>query len=143
VAKPDAPLTLEEVHPGMVAELVRRFSRQDLETFQTLAADHAPLHHDPDFAAAHGYQGVVVFGFLAAAPFSGLLGDWLPGPLTVLHWVRFTMAAPVYPDEEIVYGVEVKQVSRVTGAVVLELKAVRAATNEIVLRGQAQCGFRL
>jgi acyl dehydratase len=137
------PLTLEQVAPGMVAELRRSFSMQDLRTFEVLAPDHAPLHRDAEFARQRGYQDVVVFGFLVAAPFSGILGDQLPGPLTVLHTMRFAIAAPVYVGEEIAYRAEVKQVSRATGAVVLELVATRARSGEIVLRGQAQCGFRV
>jgi acyl dehydratase len=141
-AAPGAPSTLEQLTPGMVAELRRSFSIQDLQTFAALAPDHAPLHRDGDFARQRGYRDVVVFGFLVAAPFSGILGDRLPGPLTVLHTMRFGMAAPVYVGEEIAYRAEVKQVSRSTGAVVLDLTATRASSGEVVLRGQAQCGFR-
>ena len=138
-----APLTIEQVKPGMSVGLRRKFSRDDLQTFAVLAPDHAPLHRDEAFALAQGYKKIVVFGFLVAAPFSGILGDQLPGPLTVLHWARFTMAAPVYVDEDILYRVEVKQVSRSSGGVLLDLAATRADSGEVVLRGQAQCGFRL
>lgn len=146
-ARPEATaatgLTLDQVTPGMTVEVRRIFSLDDLRTFGALAPDGAPLHHDPSFARAQGYRDVVVFGFLVAAPFSGLLGERLPGPLTVLHWVRFGMATPVYVGDEIAYRAEVKQVSRSTGAVVLDLSAVRVGTGEAVLRGQAQCGFRV
>lgn len=138
-----APSTLEQVKPGMVTELRRSFSAQDLLTFGALAPDHAPLHRDGDFARQQGYRDLVVYGFLVAAPFSGILGEHLPGPLTVLHTMRFGMAAPVYVGEEIVYRAEVKQVSRSTGAVVLELTAARENSGEVVLRGEARCGFRL
>ena len=137
------PPTIEQITSGMVVELRRSFSVQDLHAFEALAPDHAPLHRDPDFASQQGYRGIVVFGFLVAVPFSGILGDRLPGPLTVLHWARFALAAPVYVGEEIVYRATVKQVSRSTGAVVLELTATRVSSGEVVLRGQAQCGFRL
>lgn len=126
----------------MACERRRVFSAHDLDVFAALAPDRAPLHRDAEFARGQGYKDIVVFGFLVAAPFSGLLGDELPGPLTVLHTVRFGMAAPVYVGDEIAYRVEVKQVSRATRAVVLDLLATRAADGEVVLRGQAQCGFR-
>jgi acyl dehydratase len=126
----------------MTAEARRVFSVDDLRAFGALAPDRAPLHSDPVFARARGYRDVVVFGFLVAAPFSGLLGEKLPGPLSILHWARFNMAAPVYVGDEIAYRAEVKQVSRSTGAVVLDLSALRVGTGDVVLRGQAQCGFR-
>ena len=144
VPESQAPaLTLEQVTAGMSAEMRRRFTLQDVRAFAALAPDAAPLHSDPEFARQRGYLDIVVFGFLVAAPFSGILGTRLPGPLTVLHSARFGLAAPVYVDEEIVYRAEVKQVSRSTGAVVLELTATRQQSGEVVLRGQAQCGFRL
>lgn len=134
---------LSDISPGMVTEARRVFRHEDLSAFAALAPDAAPLHRDPEFARGQGYKDVVVFGFLVALPFSGMLGDDLPGPLTVLHWVRFGMVAPVYVGEEIAYRAEVKQVSQGTGAVILELTATRVETSELVLRGQAQCGFRL
>ena len=135
-------MSVDELVPGMSVEAFRVFSEGDLAAFRALAPDAAPLHADPEFARRQGYSDVVVFGLLVAAPFSGLLGNRLPGPLTVLHWVRVGMAAPVYVGDEIAYRVEVKQVSSSTGAIVLELTATRVASGEVVLRGQAQCGFR-
>jgi len=127
----------------MAVELRRSFSFKDLSSFAALSPDDAPLHRDVDFARERGYSGVVVFGLLVAAPFSGMLGDQLPGPLTVLHTMKFGISAPVYVDEVISYRAEVKQVSRSTGAVVIELSAHRAESGEVVLRGQAQCGFKV
>jgi acyl dehydratase len=137
------PLTLDQIAPGLTVEMRRSFSLQDMRAFAVLAPDGAPLHRDPDFAKERGYLDVVVFGFLVAAPFSGILGDQLPGPLTVLHTMRFGMSAPVYVGEEINYRAEVKQVSQATGAVVMDLKANRTGSGEVVLRGQAQCGFKI
>lgn len=135
--------TIEQLTPGMTTACSRIFSEQDVKVFASLAPDDAPLHYDTDFARKYGYEDIVVFGLLVAAPFSGMLGNQMPGPLTVLHTLRFGMVAPVYIGEEISYRAEVKQVSRSTGAVVVDLLAKRVATDEVVLRGQAQCGFKL
>lgn len=132
----------EQLSVGMSATAARRFSREDIASFASLSPDEAPVHTDTKFAKEMGYADVLVHGWLAAAPFSGLLGMQLPGPRTVLHWVRINMTAPVYPDDEIVYRCEIRQLSGTTRAVVLDLLATRSATNEVVVRGQAQCGFR-
>lgn len=126
----------------MSATTKRTFTREDIAAFASLAPDHAPVHADDEFARRLGYEGVLVFGWLAAAPFSGLLGMDLPGPNTVLHWAKVTMAGPVFPGVEIVYRAEVKQLSAASKAVVLELLATRADGGQTVIRGQAQCGFR-
>lgn len=136
------PHRFEDLQVGMSATAKRTFSHADIETFRLLAPDDAPVHRDPSVAAEMGYKDVLVFGWLAGAPFSGLLGAELPGPATVLHSVRIGMAAPIYPGDELTYRVEIKQLVSALKAVVLELTALRAADNEVVIRGQAQCGFR-
>ncbi len=126
----------------MSATTSRTFSLADIEAFRVLAPDEAPVHRDPAFAKAMGYSDVLVFGWLAGAPFSGLLGAQLPGPATVLHSVRFGMVAPIYPGDEVSYRVEVKQLVNSMKAVVLDLTAIRGSDSQVVIRGQAQCGFR-
>lgn len=138
---PVAP-AFEALAVGMAASLRRKFSREDIAAFAALAPDAAPVHADPAFARDMGYDSVLVHGWLAAAPFSGLLGNQLPGPRTVLHWVRINMVGPVFPDEAIEYRCEIRQLSPTTRAVVLDLQATRAGSGEVVVRGQAQCGFR-
>jgi 3-hydroxybutyryl-CoA dehydratase len=127
---------------GMSATTTRVFSLSDIDTFRVLAPDAAPVHFDQAVAKEMGYRDVLVFGWLAGAPFSGLLGMELPGPATVLHSVRISMVAPVYPGDEIQYRAEIKQLAASVKAVVLDLEAVRVLDQQVVIRGQAQCGFR-
>jgi 3-hydroxybutyryl-CoA dehydratase len=141
-AVPREPYRFENLARGMSATTRRTFDRTDIEVFRNLAPDSAPIHTDPAFARQMGYRDVIVFGWLAAAPFSGLLGNQLPGPLTVLHSVRISTVAPVYVGDEILYRAEIVQLSNAVKVVVLELVATRTSNQEIVVRGQAQCGFR-
>lgn len=136
------PYQFEDLSVGMSATTTRTFSREDIDAFRVLAPDAAPVHSDAAVAREMGYGDVLVFGWLAGAPFSGLLGTELPGPATVLHSVRISMAAPVYPGDEILYRAEIKQLAASVKAVVLELVATRADDRQVVIRGQAQCGFR-
>ena len=135
-------LRFEALAVGMTASLSRLFTHEDIAAFARLAPDEAPAHMDADFARAMGYADSLVHGWLAASPFSGLLGNRLPGPHTVLHWTRINMVGPVYPGDEIEYRCTIRQLSSTTRAVVLDLEAVRAGSGEVVVRGQAQCGFR-
>ena len=139
---PRSAYQFEDLNIGMIATTKRIFSRADIDKFRALAPDEAPVHVDPAFARTMGYDDVLVFGWLAAAPFSGLLGQNLPGALTVLHSVRIGMAAPVYTGEEILYRAEIKQLVISVKAVVLELVASRVSDQQVVILGQAQCGFR-
>ena len=135
--------SFDELSVGMTASTTRTFSRDDILTFQALAPDVAPVHSDISHAQAMGYSDILVFGWLAGAPFSGLLGMDLPGPATVLHWAKINMVAPVYPDEEILYQAKIRQLSATMKIVVLDLEAAKTKDGQAVIRGQAQCGFRI
>lgn len=133
--------TFAELEVGASVEEEVVWTPGDLETFARLSGDVAPLHRDPGFAQSMGYEGVIVFGMLAAAPFSRLLGCRLPGKLSVFHSLRIDFAGPIYLDERIRYRVELKQLSPASRTAVLEVKASRL-DGTVVLRGQAQCGLR-
>ena len=135
------PRGFADLAVGMEATTRRTFSMEDIAAFGKLAPDLAPVHFNPEFARELGYRDVLVFGWLAGAPFSGLLGMDLPGPHCVLHSVRINMAAPVYAGDTISYRAEVKHLSAATKTVVLDLVATREGNQEVVIRGQAQCGF--
>lgn len=116
------------------------FTAEDINAFSILAKDDAPIHRDVQFARQRGYDNILVFGFLVATRFSGILGTRLPGPYTILHSVKFQMAQPVYVGETILYRVTVRQIAVTVKTVVLDLMATRR-NGEVVLRGSAQCGF--
>lgn len=124
----------------MRAEESVTFDEAQLAAFRDLVGDDAPVHWDASHAQAMGYRDRIVYGFLVASRFSGILGTRLPGPRTVIHGVRFELVAPVHVGERIHYVVRVSQVARSVRTVVLELSASRDDGTP-VLRGSAQCGF--
>ncbi len=137
----EPPASVEDIRVGQEIVESYVFSPEDLTRFGALANDHAPVHRDADFARAHGYDDCLVYGFLVAARFSGLLGEQLPGPNTVLHSAKWQMVKPAYAGRPLTYRVAVKQIARAVRAVVLDL-AVTDEDGEVLLRGSAQCGFR-
>lgn len=133
--------SVEDVLAGMEITESHAFTDNDMECFAALANDHAGVHHDGEFARLMGYEEPIVFGFLVGARFSGMLGNRLPGPNTVLHSVSWQMVNPVYVGETITYKVAVSQVSRAVKTVVLKLSAEKP-DGALALRGSAQCGFK-
>lgn len=133
-------MDLESLAVDMRAEESVTFDDAQLAAFRDLVGDDAPVHWSVSRARAMGYRDRIVYGFLVASRFSGILGTRLPGPRTVIYSVRFDLVAPVYLDERIRYVVRVSQVAKSVRTAVLELSATRE-DGELVLRGTAQCGF--
>jgi 3-hydroxybutyryl-CoA dehydratase len=103
IAKPlmSIPDSVHDLETFMKVTKTVTFEREDLASFGRLAADDAPIHHDTAFAQSKGYEAVLVYGFLVAAPFSGMLGMQLPGPNSVLHSASWQMVKPVYIGEKL------------------------------------------
>ena len=131
---------ITDINVGMRVEETFSFSREELNIFGKIATDFAPVHYDSAVAKSMGYENCLVFGFLVASKFSGLLGNQLPGPASVLHQVSWKNLKPVYVGNAIKYIVTVKQVAVSVKAVVLDLQGLNEAGEKVIV-GTAQCGF--
>ena len=129
-----------ELAPGAVVARRVTFTEAMVAGFAALVDDSAPVHVDAAFARASGFSGRIVHGFLLGSVFSGMLGQELPGPYSVINTVNLKMRRPVAQGETVDYEVRVEQVSEAVGAVVLTLLA-RNAAGETVLSGKATCSF--
>lgn len=125
---------------GASATRTFSFTKEAVHTFADLVNDHAPVHVDKGFAHAQGFSDRIVHGLFLAAIFSGMLGEELPGPYSVINMISVKVHRPVFIGEQITYRIAVKQCSEAVRAVVLELRADNAQ-NEQVLSGTAACSF--
>ncbi len=116
------------------------FSSSLIEAFSTLVDDHAPVHFDQSFAQARGFSDRIVHGFLVASMFSGMLGEQIPGPQSVINALSLKIHRPVILGDTIIYTLAVEQISSAVNAVVLSLMAVDGSGN-CVLSGKATCSF--
>lgn len=132
--------TFAELEVGMSADEELAWDASDLETFAALTGDSAPVHRDETFARELGFDGPIVYGLLAAAPFSRILGCQLPGVFSVIQSLRFDFAQPVTPGETLRYRATVSALSASTRSVVLELR-IEAPDGGTRLRDKAQCGM--
>jgi 3-hydroxybutyryl-CoA dehydratase len=131
---------LSELSEGMSAKFDVTFTRQDLDEFAKIAFDSAPLHHDPEIARAMGYREPISYGLLVFGRFSGLLGMVLPGARTVIHSGSFQMKKPVYVGDKLTYVAEIRKIVKSVRTVILDLKVLRG--DELILKGETQCGFQ-
>lgn len=126
--------------PGTAVFRTKTFSQETVAAFGALIDDYAPIHFDETFAREGGFSGRLVHGFLLGSVFSGMLGQQLPGPLSVINTVTLKMHRPTVIGESLEYQVKVEQFSEAVGAVVLTLSA-KNSNGEIMISGKATCSF--
>ncbi len=134
------PDPFEALALGQVAEREYVFTSERVGAFADMANDHAPVHFDAEFAKGRGFEGRIVHGFFLAAPFSGILGEQLPGPMSVINQVSIKVHHPVAVGNALRFQVAVAQVTPAVRAVSLKLVA-RDKDDRTMLSGSAICSF--
>jgi acyl dehydratase len=129
-------MSIEELHPGDVAELSREIVVADINQFVDAVGDHNPIHSDPVFAAATSFREPIAPGLLTAGLISAVIGTRLPGPGAIYLSQTLKFLRPVKPGDTITARVEVLEV-------LPERNRIRLATvclnqrGEEVLTGEA------
>lgn len=126
---------IEELEIGMSRSLAKVIGEKEIALFAELSEDFNPLHLDEDYAAGTMFEGRIAHGMLAAALFSALLGERLPGHGTVYLGQNLRFRAPVRPGDEVVASVTVTAIDRDRRRVTLECLAKVGDT--AVITGEA------
>ena len=134
------PSELGGVREGDKVERAFAFTPETIGAFSDLVGDKAPVHFDEGFAKSQGFDGRIVHGFLVGSIFSGMLGEELPGPRSVINSLSLKFHRPIYVGETVNYEVAVCQVSPAARAFVLTLKVTNAKGEQNV-SGQSICSF--
>ena len=71
-------------------------SRTTLALFAGASGDHNPIHIDPDFAQAAGFDDVFAHGMLSMAYLGRLLTSWLPQAQLRAWSTRFVSVLPLH-----------------------------------------------
>jgi 3-hydroxybutyryl-CoA dehydratase len=116
------------------------FTKEAVELFSQLVDDRAPIHIDKSFAISKGLEENIVHGFFISSIFSGILGQKLPGPNTVINLFNIKFHTKVYLNEQIIFKVQVLSITKSVKAVSLSLEAINL--NDIkVISGDTICSF--
>ncbi len=116
------------------------FKRNLVLKFAETVDDKAPIHIDLDYAKKRGLKKNIVHGFYISSIFSGMLGEKLPGPKTVINTLNLKFHRKVFIDDEIVFRVKINLLTKSVKAVVLSLKATNKK-QKIVVSGDCICSF--
>ncbi len=93
--------TYDEIIQGMEEQFSVCVTEDKMEQFRSVTLDTNPLHRDPEYARANGYDDKVVFGMLTTSFISTLCGVWLPGENSLIYDMNASYIKPVYVGDEL------------------------------------------
>jgi acyl dehydratase len=125
------------IHVGSVATCDFTVTEHDVLSFARLSHDTNPLHLDPDAARELGFARPVAHGLLTLASISRLIGTALPGPGALWVSQDSQFLTPVLVGDPLTARVEVKQVSKAAGMVVLRTEVFNLHSKARALVGTA------
>lgn len=131
--------SFSELSVGMTSKRSYLFTEPRVETFSTLVDDKAPVHMDHEFAKSQGFQGKIVHGLFVQSVISGMLGNEIPGPKSVINSLNMKMHHPVLIGQSVDYKVEISALTPAVAAVSLSFSGM--VDEKVVISGKALCSF--
>jgi acyl dehydratase len=132
--------SLNNLKVGLTYKKKFIFKKNLVIKFGEIADDNAPIHMNLNFAKKRGLKKNIVHGFYISSIFSGILGEKLPGPKTVINTLNLKFHEKVFIDEEIIFKVKIHSLVKSVKAVVLSLNAINNK-KKIVISGDCICSF--
>lgn len=129
-------MKINELYIGQSASVSRRFTTQEVEMFSDLCMDKNPVHLDEEYARNSIFGNRIVYGFLTASLFSGIIGSILPGNGSIYLNQNMNFRKPVYHNELLTATCTITHIREDKPIVTLET-ICRNETGEIVVDGTA------
>ncbi|MEO8592815.1 MAG: SDR family oxidoreductase [Candidatus Solibacter sp.] len=128
-------MDLAGVEVGATANLTKKITDEDIQSFARLSGDYNPLHVDRVFAAKTSFQRPVAHGMLLASYVSTMIGMQLPGPGALWMKQSFQWSNPVFAGDTVELRLKVTHKSVGTNIVTLEVEAVNQ-DGKVVMNGE-------
>lgn len=125
-------LLITDFNIGMSAEITRSFNANDIRVFSKLSGDINPVHLDEKYASETIFGSCIVHGALASSIFSTIFANTLPGAGCIYLKSENKFLKPIYPDEEVVFKVEVIDILEEKKRLIFKTIAITRNTECIV-----------
>lgn len=126
----------DDLFIGQSYSITRIFTPEEIAVFSQLSHDTNPLHTDPEYATKSIFGQTIVPGFLTASVFSAIIGTQMPGKGTIYLNQNLSFIKPVYPMQEVVATVTVKDLYAEKKRALLETICTDRSGN-ILIEGSA------
>jgi len=131
--------SFSDLSVGMTSQRSYLFTEQRVQTFSTLVDDQALVHMDLEFAKSQGFKGRIVHGLFVQSIVSGMLGNEIPGPRSVINSLSMKMHHPVLIGQTVTYRIEIATLTPAVAAISLNLSGM--VDEIIVMSGKVLCSF--
>ena len=132
---PRGTICIEDLEIGMIRDLSKVVTDEDIEMFAQVSTDRNPVHLDDDYARDTIFQGRIAHGMLTAGLISAVIGEQLPGHGTVYLSQSLKFMAPVRPGDRVTAEVEVLDIEHSRRRVQLGTRCL--VDGKPVLKGEA------
>ena len=132
---PRGTICIEDLEIGMIRDLSKVVTDEDIEMFAQVSTDRNPVHLDDDYARDTIFEGRIAHGMLTAGLISAVIGEQLPGHGTVYLSQSLKFMAPVRPGDRVTAEVEVLDIEHSRRRVQLGTRCL--VDGKPVLKGQA------
>lgn len=134
-------MTWDAYSEGMTVGWDFRFSAEDMAAFERISGDHNPIHTNPDFAQAKGFNEPLIYGLLLASQVSRLIGQELPDSHAILTGLKLEFMNPAFVDEDLRFDSTLLTKSEATSSLGFKCRITRAG--KTLCRGTANAVWRL
>ncbi len=132
---PRGTIVIEDLSVGMMRDLSKVITDQDIEMFAEVSTDRNPVHLDDAYALDTIFGGRIAHGMLTAGLISAVIGEQLPGHGTVYLGQSLKFLAPVRPGDLVRAVVTVAAIDHAKRRVTLETRC--EVEGKPVLTGEA------
>lgn len=133
--QPRGTIVIEDLEIGMMRDLQKVVTDEDIEMFAQVSTDRNPVHLDDAYAQDTIFQGRIAHGMLTAGLISAVIGEQLPGHGTVYLGQTLKFMAPVRPGDLVRAEVVVESIDHAKRRVTLATRCLVGDT--VVLEGEA------
>ena len=126
----------EDLEIGMSHETVHTITADDIARFAEVSGDKNPLHMSDEYAATTMFERRIAHGALTASYISGILGNDLPGPGSVVVGLNMRFRRPVYIGDTVIARAEVAEKIARGNRVVLKIECI--VDGKRVIPGEAE-----
>lgn len=129
-------MKIDELYVGQSASIQRSFTTEEVQTFSKMCMDNNPVHLDEEYAKKSIFADRIVYGYLTASLFSGVIGSILPGRGSIYLNQNMNFRKPVYHNELVTATCTITNIRKDKPIITLET-ICRNSKGEIVVDGEA------
>lgn len=134
-----ASYAFSDLSVGMTSRRSYLFSEERVEVFSALVDDRAPVHVDAMFAKRQGFEGKIVHGLFVQSILSGMLGNEIPGPNSIINSLSMKMHHPILIGHAVEYEIHITALTPAVAAISLSFSG--KVGGKIAISGKALCSF--